>query len=191
MARRQHLPISPRQRMSRWSALELGYSWSPLTAPMQKKRDDVSPPVMKATGGIQLSCPVWDRKTYFQATLGLSGCWLMPFFLRNGRSQRRHNEPGLQSLCHSAAWELSRHQRAADDTSRCICKRALRRFAETWRGGSRIGWRGLIYDSLRRQAGVNVVAHRPRIITDIVQTDHFEITVLATSRTIDVRKLSL
>ena len=50
---------------------------------------------------------------------------------------------------------------------------------------------GLIYDSLRRQAGVNVVAHRPRNITDIVQTDHFEITVLATSRRIDVRKLSL
>jgi hypothetical protein len=29
-----------------------------------------------------------------------------------------------------------------------------------------------------------------RNILDIVQTDHFEITVMATSRTIDVRKLS-
>jgi hypothetical protein len=28
-------------------------------------------------------------------------------------------------------------------------------------------------------------------ITDITQTDHFEIAVIATSRTIDVRKLSL
>ena len=52
------------------------------------------------------------------------------------------------------------------------------------------GGAGLIYDSLRRKAGANVVAHRPRNILDIVQTDHFEITVLATSRTIDVRKLS-
>ena len=52
------------------------------------------------------------------------------------------------------------------------------------------GGAGLIYDSLRRQTGVNVVAHRPRNIIDIVQTDHFEITVLATSRAIDVRKLS-
>jgi RES domain len=52
------------------------------------------------------------------------------------------------------------------------------------------GGAGLIYDSLRRRPGVNVVAHRPRNILDIVQTDHFEITVLATSRTIDVRKLS-
>jgi hypothetical protein len=50
---------------------------------------------------------------------------------------------------------------------------------------------GLLYDNLRRRTGFNVVAHRPRNITDIVQTDHFEITVLATSRTIDVRKLSL
>jgi hypothetical protein len=53
------------------------------------------------------------------------------------------------------------------------------------------GGAGLLYDSLRRRTGVNVVAHRPRNITDIVQTDHFEVTVLATSRMIDVRKLSL
>jgi hypothetical protein len=53
------------------------------------------------------------------------------------------------------------------------------------------GGAGLLYDSLRRGSGVNVVAHRPGNITDIVQTDHFEITVLAKSRMIDVRKLSL
>jgi hypothetical protein len=53
------------------------------------------------------------------------------------------------------------------------------------------GGAGLLYDSLRRRAGVNVVAHRPRNITDIVRTDHFEVTVLATSYTIDVCKLSL
>ncbi|UTD27573.1 RES family NAD+ phosphorylase [Bradyrhizobium sp. WD16] len=52
------------------------------------------------------------------------------------------------------------------------------------------GGAGLLYDSLRRRTGLNVVAHRPRNITDIVQTDHFEITVLATSRLIDVRGLS-
>ena len=52
------------------------------------------------------------------------------------------------------------------------------------------GSAGLLYDSLRRRTGSNVVAHRPRNITDILQTDHFEISVLATSRTVDVRKLS-
>ena len=52
------------------------------------------------------------------------------------------------------------------------------------------GGAGVLYDSLRRRTGINVVAHRPRNIVEIMQTDHFEITVLATSRTIDVRKLS-
>jgi hypothetical protein len=64
---------------------------------------------------------------------------------------------------------------------------ASQKFGEEVRAS---GGAGLLYDSLRRRTGVNVVAHRPRNITDIVQTDHFEITVLATSRTIDVRKLS-
>jgi hypothetical protein len=53
------------------------------------------------------------------------------------------------------------------------------------------GGAGLLYDSLRRRAGSNVVAYRPRNIIDILQTDHFEIAVSAASRVIDVRKLSL
>ena len=52
------------------------------------------------------------------------------------------------------------------------------------------GGAGLLYDSLRRRTGINVVTHRPRNIVDIVQADHFEITVQATARTIDVRQLS-
>jgi hypothetical protein len=53
------------------------------------------------------------------------------------------------------------------------------------------GGAGLVYDSLRYRSGVNVVAHRPRNITEIVQTDHFEITVASGSRMIDVRKMSV
>jgi hypothetical protein len=52
------------------------------------------------------------------------------------------------------------------------------------------GGAGLLYDSLRRRAGSNVVAHRPRNIVDIVQTDHFEIAVSAPSRIIEIHKLS-
>lgn len=52
------------------------------------------------------------------------------------------------------------------------------------------GGAGLIYDSLRRRTGTNVVAHRPRNIADIVQTDHFEITVWTESRMIDGRRLT-
>lgn len=48
----------------------------------------------------------------------------------------------------------------------------------------------MIYDSVRFIGGTNVVAHRPRNITGILQTNHYEITVRAASRTIDVRKLT-
>jgi hypothetical protein len=52
------------------------------------------------------------------------------------------------------------------------------------------GGAGLLHNSPRRRTGSNGVVHRPRNITDIAQTDRFGITVLATSRTIDVGKLS-
>ena len=52
------------------------------------------------------------------------------------------------------------------------------------------GGAGLVYDSVRRRGAVNVVAYRPRNVTDILQTDHYEITVETATRMIDVRKLS-
>jgi len=52
------------------------------------------------------------------------------------------------------------------------------------------GGAGLIYDSVRLANGTNVVAHRPRNITEILQTDHYEITVQAGIRSIDVRRLT-
>jgi hypothetical protein len=52
------------------------------------------------------------------------------------------------------------------------------------------GGAGLLYDSLRHRAGSNVVAHRPRNVVDIVQTDHFEIAVSAASRIIEIHRLS-
>jgi hypothetical protein len=52
------------------------------------------------------------------------------------------------------------------------------------------GGAGLLYTSLRRSGGTNIVAHRPRNIAEIVQTEHFEITVEAAGRMIDVRRVS-
>ena len=46
------------------------------------------------------------------------------------------------------------------------------------------GGAGIIYDSLRHMGGVNVVAHRPRNVLDVVQTDHLEIAVEAASKRI-------
>ncbi|MBX3491566.1 MAG: RES family NAD+ phosphorylase [Parvibaculum sp.] len=64
---------------------------------------------------------------------------------------------------------------------------AAQKFGETLRAA---GGAGLLYDSLRRRTGVNVVAHRPRNIVDIARTDHFEIAVSSISRNIEIRKLS-
>ncbi|MBY5717515.1 RES family NAD+ phosphorylase [Rhizobium leguminosarum] len=52
------------------------------------------------------------------------------------------------------------------------------------------GAAGILYDSVRLRGGVAMVAHRPRNIQGVVQADHFEITVSATDRRIDVRKLA-
>ncbi len=52
------------------------------------------------------------------------------------------------------------------------------------------GGAGLIYDSLRKEGGTNVAAHRPRNVTRIVQADHLKLTVQAASRRIDVERLS-
>ncbi len=48
---------------------------------------------------------------------------------------------------------------------------------------------GIVYDSVRLRGGVCVAAYRPSKIEDVMQADHFEITVWADRRTIDVRKL--
>jgi hypothetical protein len=52
------------------------------------------------------------------------------------------------------------------------------------------GGAGLLYSSVRRADGENVVCHRPRNIADVMQTDHFQVLVSGLSRTINVTKLS-
>jgi len=48
---------------------------------------------------------------------------------------------------------------------------------------------GIIFDSLRRKGGTNIVSYIPTNIIDVMQTDHFEISVEAGARAIYVRRL--
>lgn len=64
---------------------------------------------------------------------------------------------------------------------------ASQRFGEEVRSA---GHAGIVYASLRKAGGLNFVAYRPSLIQDVVQGDHFEITVTATGRRIDVKTLS-
>lgn len=52
------------------------------------------------------------------------------------------------------------------------------------------GGAGLVYDSLRHAGGVNVVAHRPRNVLDVVQADHYELTVESGRPRIAARRLA-
>jgi hypothetical protein len=63
---------------------------------------------------------------------------------------------------------------------------ASQKFGEEVRSS---GGAGVLYSCLRRRNGENVVCHRPRNITDIMQTDHFEIVVSGASRAMEVTKL--
>lgn len=62
---------------------------------------------------------------------------------------------------------------------------AGQRFGEAERAG---GTHGLIYRSVRRPQGTNVVAYRPSKVGDVVQAAHYEIAVSATERRIEVRE---
>jgi len=64
---------------------------------------------------------------------------------------------------------------------------ASQQFGETIRAS---GGDGILYGSVRLCVGVNVVAYRPTKIEDVVQADHFEISVQAGRRRIEVRKLT-
>lgn len=63
---------------------------------------------------------------------------------------------------------------------------ASQEFGETVRASGRDG---ILYESVRRRGGIDVAAYRATKIQNVVQTDHFEITVYADQRKIDVRKL--
>lgn len=53
------------------------------------------------------------------------------------------------------------------------------------------GGAGILYDSLRHAGGVAIVAHRPRNVLDVVQADHYEVSVEAASKRIVVKKLTV
>lgn len=51
------------------------------------------------------------------------------------------------------------------------------------------GEAGLLYDSVRFTGGVNAAVFRPTSILDVVQADHFEISVAAETKRIEVKTL--
>lgn len=75
---------------------------------------------------------------------------------------------------------------AQPDLYACGDYRASQAYGEAARAA---GVDGLTYDSLRQRGGHNVVCYRPRAITNVRQSDHYEIAVRPTGPTL-ARKLS-
>lgn len=48
---------------------------------------------------------------------------------------------------------------------------------------------GVIYDSVRHRGGVNACAYRPSKVLDVVQAEHFEVTVAVGEKRIEARRL--
>lgn len=63
---------------------------------------------------------------------------------------------------------------------------ASQTFGETERAAGRDG---IVFDSVRHRGGVNAAAFRPSKVLDVVQAEHFEISVEAEARRIEVRRL--
>jgi hypothetical protein len=57
--------------------------------------------------------------------------------------------------------------------------------------GYRVSWQRTVLDSLQRRTGATSLRTGRATAQTSLQTDHFEITLPATSREIDIRKLSL
>lgn len=52
------------------------------------------------------------------------------------------------------------------------------------------GGAGILYDSVRHLGGICVVSHRPRNVLEVVQADHWQLAVEASSPRVSLRKLS-
>ena len=63
---------------------------------------------------------------------------------------------------------------------------ASQAFGEAERAAGRDG---IIFDSVRHRGGVNAAAFRPSKILDVTQAEHFEISVAAAERRIEVKRL--
>lgn len=48
---------------------------------------------------------------------------------------------------------------------------------------------GILYDSVRLAGGINVAAFRPSFVLDVTQADHFEISIAADAKRMDVKRL--
>jgi len=85
----------------------------------------------------------------------------------------------LEGVFRDVRGEAALHDPASYQTSQA--------FGEAERAAGRDG---IVFDSVRHRGGVNAAAFRPSKILDVVQAEHFEISVAAAERRIEVRRMA-
>jgi RES domain-containing protein len=105
---------------------------------------------------------------------------------RNVACMRRTYRTYSARLLGDAYRDIRGLRAAQPDIYRPDSYAAAQRFGEAVRSE---GQAGILYDSVRRGSGTNIVAFIPPHITDVLQTDHYEISVEAKGRKIEVRRL--
>ncbi len=127
------------------------------------------------------------------------GAWYAAAEIRTAAAEVAHHlrreavardVPGMKRVYRSYVARLAgefRDVRGEPDLHDPASYEASQVFGEAERA---IGRDGIVFDSVRHRGGINAVAFRPSKILDVVQAEHFEISVEAAERRIQVRHLA-
>ncbi len=143
-----------------------------------------------APGGMRFNGP--DLGAWYAAAALVTAAAEVGHHLRREAVATGLAEMRRQYRCYAARLEgayldIRGQERARPDIYAPDSYVASQMFGEAERAS---GGAGILYDSVRHRGGLNVVAHRPRNVLDVIQADHFEIAVRAAERRIDVRRLT-
>lgn len=132
---------------------------------------------------------------------GELGAWYASADMRTAAAEVGHHlrreavarrVPGLSRIYRAYAAKLDGHyvdirgrQSALPDLYAPDDYRAAQFFGENLR---ETGETGLLYDSVRLSGGINAAVFRPTAVLDVIQADHFEISVAAEEKRVEVRK---
>jgi len=143
-----------------------------------------------ATGGLRFSGP--DLGAWYASATVTTAIVEVAHHLRReaassgaARMQRRYRTYAAQ--LHGAYLDLRGQAAARPDLYDLGSYVTGQVFGEGIRAG---GGHGILFDSLRHEGGQNVVAYRPTMVLDVVQTNHFEIVVETATLRIQATRLT-
>lgn len=142
-----------------------------------------------APGGMRFNGPdlgAWYAAAAIRTAVAEVGHHLRREAVDRGATELTRTYRAYVSTLDGAYVDLRNEQRARPGLYASTSYAASRTFGESLRAA---GEDGIVYDSLRHRGGVNVVAYRPSKVRDVVQANHWEITVRAGEKRISARRV--